>query len=356
MQAIRHSRYGGPDVLRLVDAARPSLGPRDVLVAIEASGVTRGDLRVRAADFPGIAWLPGRLVTGLFGPRHAVPGTTFAGRVVEIGAEVTRFAVGDSVFGIVDHGAHAELLAIREDGALAKRPAGLDAAEAATLPYGAATARTFLIDLADVKPGERVAVVGASGEVGRFAVALARHLGAEVTAIASRDFDGLLALGADRVIDRRSEDPFAEPVDSGPRGQPRTGRYDVVFDTSTVDHFRRARPALATRGRYLTLHLGVRILFEVIRTRLFGGPRAHFGVSLPDAAAMEDVARLASQGAFRPVVARRFPLAEVRAAHELVEAARAPGSVVLELSARTFEDVADVRAASPVSRRGVGPR
>ncbi len=333
MQAIRHSSYGAPDVLRVVDVARPTFGPRDVLVAIEASGVTRGDVRVRAADFPGIGWLPGRLVTGLFAPRHPVPGTTFAGRVVEIGAEVTRFAVGDAVFGIVDHGAHAELLTVREDAALAKRPEGFDAAEAATLPYGAATARTFLIDLADVKPGERVAVIGASGEVGRFAVALARHLGAEVTAIASRDFDRLRALGAHRVVDRRSEDPFAEPVVSGPPGQPRTGRYDVVLDTTTVDHYPRARRALRSGGRYLTLHLTARILLRMIRTRLFGGPRALFGVSLPDAAAMEDVAKLASQGAFRPVVARRFPLAEARAAHELVESARAPGSVVLELAA-----------------------
>lgn len=322
MQAIRHSSYGTPDVLRLVDVARPTLGARKVLVAIEASGVTRGDLRVRAADFPGIGWLPGRLVTGLFAPRHVVPGTTFAGHVVEVGAEVTRFAVGDAVFGLVDHGAHAELLAVREDAALAKRPEGLDAAEAATLPYGAATARTFLIDLADVKPAERVAVIGASGEVGRFAVALAHHLGAEVTAVASRDFDRLRALGAHRVIDRRHEDPFAEP-----------DRYEVVLDTSTVDHYPRARRALASGGRYLTLHLSARILVRMIRTRLFGGPRAHFGVSLPDAVAMEDVARLANEGAFRPVVARRFPLAEARAAHELVESARASGSVVLEVAA-----------------------
>jgi len=345
MQAIRHSRYGTPDMLRLVEAARPVVGPRDVLVAVEASGVTRGDLRVRAADFPGLGWLPGRLVTGLFSPRHAVPGTTFAGRVVELGAEVTRFAIGDAVFGIVDHGAHAERLAVREDAALAKRPAGLDAAEAATLPYGAATARTFLIDLADVKPTERVAVVGASGEVGRFAVALARHLGAEVTAVASRDFDALRELGAHRVIDRRSEDPFAEP-----------GRYDVVFDTSTVDHYRRARRALAARGRYLTLHLSVRILLRVICTRLFGGPRAHFGVSLPDAAAMVEVARLASRGAFRPVIARRFPLAETRAAHELVESARALGSVVLELPAGTSELVADASATPPELHDGAAPR
>lgn len=320
MQAVRHPRYGNPDVLTVGDAPRPALGPRDVLVAVEASGVTRGDLRVRAADFPGIGWLLGRLVTGLVAPRHPIPGTTFAGRVVEVGPEAKRFSVGDRVFGLVDHGAHAEHLVVSEDGSLARLPAGLDAAEAATLAYGAATARTFLIELGAVRAGERVAVIGASGEVGRFAVALARHLGAEVTAIASRDFELVRTLGASRVIDRRREDPFAEP-----------GRYDVVFDTSTVSHYARARRALSPKGRYLTLHLTVGILLRMLGTKLFRRPRALFGVSLPDAAAMDDVRRLAEEGAFRPVVARRFPLAQARQAHALLETTPVPGSVVLEM-------------------------
>ncbi|MCB9598767.1 MAG: NAD(P)-dependent alcohol dehydrogenase [Sandaracinus sp.] len=322
MQAIHQTRYGSPDVLSLTETARPTLGPRDVLVQVEATGVTRGDLRVRAADFPGIGRLLGRLVTGLFAPRHTIPGTTFAGRVVEVGAEVTRFAVGDAVFGLADHGAYAEALAMPEDGALAKRPEGYDAAEATTLPYGAATARTFLVELAALQPGERVAVIGASGEVGRFAVALARHLGAEVTAIASRDFAQLATLGAHRVIDRTKEDPFAE-----------RGRYDVVFDTSTVHHFARARHALSAKGRYLTLHLTVGILGQMLWTKLRGGVRALFGVSLPNAEAIEDVARLAEAGAFTPVVARRFPLARAPEAHALVEKGSLAGSVVLELRA-----------------------
>jgi NADPH:quinone reductase-like Zn-dependent oxidoreductase len=320
MRAIHHTLYGAPHVLALGDAPRPSPRDHEVLVAVHASAVTHGDRRLRAADFPGIGWLPGRLMTGLFRPRRLVPGTTFAGRVVEVGAAVTRFAKGDDVFGLGTHGAYAEYLAVPEGGAIARRPASLDHAEAAALPYGATTALTFLRDLGKVQPGERVAVVGASGGVGRFAVQLARHLGADVTAVCSRDQDLVAELGAHHVVDYTREDFLA-----GGR------RYDVVFDTSETNQFARCRGSLTATGRYLTVHLSLQSLAQMGMTAVLGGPRSVCGVSVATRENLDDVRRLVEAGALRPVIANRFPLERTADAHTFLEAGRARGGVVIEV-------------------------
>ena len=99
MQASIATRYGSPDVLSIDSIATPECGPDDLLVAVQASAVTRGDTRLRAADFPGIGWLPGRLLFGLTRPRHPTQGSTFAGRVVAVGDQVSGYSVGDAVFG-----------------------------------------------------------------------------------------------------------------------------------------------------------------------------------------------------------------------------------------------------------------
>lgn len=320
MKAIHHTAYGAPDVLALAEAARPVPRANEVLVAIRASAVTHGDRRLRAADFPGIGWLPGRMMTGLFGPRRLVPGTTFAGRVVEVGSAVTRFAIGDDVFGLGTHGAYAEYLAVPEAGAIARKPPSLDHTEAAAMPYGATTALTFLRDLGKVQAGERVAVVGASGEVGRYAVQLARHLGAEVTGVCSRDHDLVAELGAHQVIDYTREDFTAN-------GR----RYDVVFDTSDTDQFGRCRGSLTPGGRYLSINLTLRGLGQMAMTSMFGGPRSICGVSIADREKLETVRQLVEAGAMRSVIAGRFPLERTADAHTFHGAGRSRGSVVVEV-------------------------
>ena len=137
--------------------------PREVLVRVHASTVTQGDRRLRAADLPGIMGPLGRLMSGVFAPRHPVGGTSFAGSVVAVGAQVSHLQVGDDVFGMAMHGAYAEYLAVPVDAALAKMPANTGYAEAAAIPYGAGTALYFLRDLAKLRGGERVLIMGASG-------------------------------------------------------------------------------------------------------------------------------------------------------------------------------------------------
>ncbi len=321
MRVAINDEYGDPSVLRLSEAPRPTAGPREVLVQVLASDVTQGDRRLRAADFPGFTALFGRLMFGVFSPRNQVGGTNFAGRVVAVGSKVTSYAVGDDVYGAVMRGAYAEYLAVSENSALAKMPTNTTYAEAAALPYGAVTALVFLRDLAKVQPGQRVLVVGASGGVGRMAVQLAKHLGAHVTGVASRDEDLVRSLGASEFINHKSED-FTQSSQT----------WDVIFDTTEGNHFQSFCGSLTPTGRYLTLYMTVRVLFEQATTAMRRGPRAIVGVAMGSAENLRDICELVSEGALRPVIGERYSLDEIARAHAALEGSRPRGSVVIDMA------------------------
>jgi NADPH:quinone reductase-like Zn-dependent oxidoreductase len=319
MRAAFTRHYGPPDVLDVAEVERPTLGAKEILVEVHAAPVTAGDIRLRTADFPSISALPGRLLVGAFRPKHPIQGTMFAGRIVDAGAGVTRFRVGDDVFGYTDHGAWAEYLSIGEDAAIAPLPRGLSHEEAAAIPYGAGTALHFLRDLAAVRPGEEVVIVGAAGGVGRFAVAIAKHLGARVTAVcARRSFDLVRSLGADDVIDYEAAD-FAGERD----------RWDVVFDIADASSFGATRASLKPGGRYLSLTLSMTLLFQLAWTSVFGERRTKFGIAFPTAASLAEIRDLAERGVLRAVVAGRFPLARIAEAHTHAAESRSTGSTIV---------------------------
>ncbi len=320
MRAIINTSYGTPNVLRLNEVDRPALGPNDVLVRVHASTVTHGDRRLRAADFPGIGAIFGRLMTGVFRPRHPIGGSNFSGRVVSVGKNVTRFSVGDDVFGGAMHGAYAEYVAVPDNSGIAKIPEGSTYGEAAALPYGAVTALSFLRDLAQVRAGERVLIVGATGGVGRMAIQIAKHLGAEVTAVCSGEPELARSLGADAVIDYKQED-FTQRAD----------QWDVIFDTTEGDHFRAFRSSLTQEGRYLSLYVTIRLLSEALITRLRGGPRALTGVALGTPQLADGVRDLTERGAIRPVIAARYPLEKTADAHAFFETSRPKGNVIIDV-------------------------
>lgn len=324
MRAIIQSTYGASDVLSAVEVPAPPLPADGVRIAVEASAVTQGDRRLRSGDFPGITWLPGRLAMGITGPR-ARPGTCFAGRVVEVGSRVTRWAVGDPVFG-GSSGAWADQLVLPEDGPFARLPAGWTAAGAADLAYGAGTAMHFLVDVARVQPGERVCVLGASGGVGRALVQLARHMGAHVTAVSSAGTHALTtALGAHATVDYRAQD-FCRVAGAD-------GAFDVVIDTVGASSYAACRHVLSPAGRFATLMASVRSLTDMAWTAVVGGQRAAVSVALPDAVALSALAALAEDGALRPVIDRTFPLGDIQQAHAHVEAGGGHGAVVIAVGA-----------------------
>ncbi|MEO0603477.1 MAG: NAD(P)-dependent alcohol dehydrogenase [Myxococcota bacterium] len=327
MNAAFTPAYGPATVLEIRDVPEPPLGDRQIRVKVLASPVTAGDLRLRTASFPGMAVL-GRLLVGIFGPRAPVQGTMFSGQVIEVGPRVTRFAVGDSVFGEASSGAWAERLVVDADGAVAHRPVGVSHDEAAATPYGAGTARHFLKRLAKVSAGEHVLVVGGSGGVGRFAIQVAKHLGARVTAVGSgRNQELMRRLGADAVLDYRRHD-FTRTKD----------RYDVIFDVAGVSSFAHSRGVLAPKGRYLTLYVSGRALWQSLVTRLTGGRRVMFDVALGSRETMEELATWMAEGVVKPVIAARFPLTRIVEAHEAAEAN--PSGAVLVQPTGALEQVA----------------
>lgn len=258
-------------------------------------------------------------MTGLFRPRHRILGTEFSGRVTSVGGGVTAFRPGDSVFGFSGHGGNAEYLVMPADGPIAPQPEGLGYAEAAALPFGAISALVFLRDIAKLRPGQSLLVVGASGGVGFYAVQIARHLGARVTGVASgANRDLVLGLGAEAFIDYRTEKPTA----------PKTG-FDVIFDTVGVMDFQAARPLLARDGVFVPLNFGVGDMFRALASSWRKGPKMRIAVSGDSRTDLDILARLVAEGALRPVIDRTFSLDDIAAAHAHVEGRHRKGAVIV---------------------------
>jgi NADPH:quinone reductase-like Zn-dependent oxidoreductase len=209
MKAAICRRYGPPESVTIMEIPAPSPGPGEVLVAIQASGLTTGDARIRSARAPGGMGPFIRLVFGLRGPRRPVLGREYAGQVLALGEGVTRFSVGDAVFGITDGmqmGAHAEQVTVKAAGLILPRPDSLSLAEAAAFFFGGLTAADFLLDQCALRHGDRVLVVGGTGAVGSAVIQIASHHGAHVTALAGADnLDLARELGADVALDYRAD-------------------------------------------------------------------------------------------------------------------------------------------------------
>jgi NADPH:quinone reductase-like Zn-dependent oxidoreductase len=321
MQAVLWRRYGPPECLALGRAPMPTPGPDEIRIRVHASTVTSGDARLRGCRAAGIFRLPLRLIYGLGRPRHPIPGMEFAGVVEARGAGVSGFAIGDRVFGLAPRGAHAEYLTMPEGGCVARQPAGLTHAEAAALPFGGLTALVFLRDVAQARGGERVLVHGAGGAVGVHLVQMARHFGLAVTAVASARHGPLLRdLGAHVVLDREAMDVTAPGA-----------RYDIVLDAVGGTAIPAIRRVLTPRGRHVFLSFGARELAAVLATRLRPGPRVLCGHAPGRQADLLALRELVEQGALRPVIGHRMPLAEIIAAHRLVDSGRKQGALVLEV-------------------------
>ena len=317
MKAAVHTRYGPPDVVRVVDVPTPTAEGNKVLVNVHATTVNRTDCGFRGAKPFFI-----RVFTGLVRPRVTILGNEFAGHVAAVGPAVTSFAVGDRVFGYDDtaFGAHAQYLTIREDASLAKIPANLTYAQAAPAAEGSHYALAN-IEKAKIRAGQRVLVNGATGAIGSAAVQLLASRGVHVTAVCdTAHLELVRGLGAERVIDRTVED-FTQDEQT----------YDVVFDAVGKSSFGRCRRLLKPRGVYLSTDLGpgAQNPFLAVVTPLLPGRSVLFGFPRHDQSMMNDFKELMESGMFRPVIDRSYLLAEIVEAYRYVETGQKVGNVVI---------------------------
>jgi NADPH:quinone reductase-like Zn-dependent oxidoreductase len=307
MRAIRQQALGGPEVLELVELPRPDPGPTEVLVRMTAAGVNPVDWKTRARG-------------GVLGDPPFTVGWDVAGVVEEAGRGVTRFAPGDRVFGMPrfprEAAAYAEY-ATSPSRQLARIPDRLGDVEAAALPLAGLTAWQALVETADVRPGQRVLILGAAGGVGHLAVQIARARGAFVIGTARAAKHAFLAgLGANEAIDYTSEDVAG-----------RAGEVDVVLDLVGGESGPAALPALRDGGIIVV----VPSLSGLDALRGLAGDRVRVtGILVePDRTGMEALAALVEAGELRPHVERTFPLADAARAHELGETGRTKGKLVL---------------------------
>lgn len=325
MRAAIYRRYGPPEVVAIEDVAKPTPNPHEILVKICAATVSSGDWRARSLAMPPGFGPIAPLVFGVRGPRQPILGTELSGEIEAVGANVSKFKVGDAVFAFPSFamGAHAEYRALPEDGRVALIPRNLSFREAAALSFGGVTALQFLRDRAKVCSGEKVLVIGASGAVGSAAVQLAKHFGAEVTGVSSAaNADLVKSIGADCVIDYAKED-FTKSGD----------QYDIICDTIGVTSFRACKDALKPGGRLLLVASG---LAQV----LAAGPRPNgktiiAGTGYATAEHLQFLKELAETGAFKPVIDLCFPLNEIVKAHQRVDTGRKTGSVVVFMPSDT---------------------
>lgn len=322
MKAIVYRRYGAPDVLQIEEREKPVPGNNEVLIRIHATVVTSADSTFRKGE-PYFA----RLFTGLMKPKKTVLGTELSGSIETIGSNVTRFKVGDQVFGSAGAGcgAYAEYICLHENGAIAVKPANASYEETAGTSE-ALTALYFLRDSGKIQSGQKVLINGASGAVGIYAVQLAKYFGAEITAVCSKSKHALVkSFGADCVIDYATED-FTQSGET----------YDIIFDIKGNSSFSVCKRSLTAKGIYLSAVPSAGVLIQMLLTVKSKGKKAIFEATglrkLPQRAEGLDFLReLVEAGKIKPVIDQTFPMEQIVAAHRYVDQGHKTGSVAVTL-------------------------
>jgi NADPH:quinone reductase-like Zn-dependent oxidoreductase len=321
MRAIVQDAYGSTDVLRLGEIDRPEIAAHEVLVGVAAAGMDRGTWHSMA----GKPYLMRVMGFGFSRPKNRVPGLDVAGTVVAVGSEVTRFKVGDEVFGI-SRGSFAEYAAVRED-KLAHKPANLTFKQAAVVPISGGTALQGLRDSGRVETGQKVLIIGASGGVGTYAVQLAKAFGATVTGVSSTaKVDLVRSLGADHVIDYTKDDYLDGAT-----------QYDLILDIGGNNSLARLRRALATRGTLVivggeeggNITGGFGRQLRALVLSLFVGQRLAMLAAKERHSDLEVLSPFLEDGRVVPVIDRTYTLTDVPEAMAHLETGQARGKIAI---------------------------
>jgi NADPH:quinone reductase-like Zn-dependent oxidoreductase len=322
MRAVVRHTYGPAAVLRLAQIRTPEIADDEVLLRVHAAGLDRGTWHLMT----GRPYLL-RLVAGLPRPKKPVLGLDVAGTVAAVGSAVTRFSVGDEVFGFCQ-GSFAEYAVARED-KLGRKPANTTLEQAAVVPVSAVTALQALTDVGRVKQGDKVLIIGASGGVGSYAVQLAKAFGAEVTGVCSTaKLERVRSLGADHVIDYTTDD-FADGVH----------RYDLILDIAGNPALSRLRRALTPAGTAVMVGGeeggswtgGMQRQLGAMAQSLFARQRLTGVLCKQRSSDLQRLTELIEAGQVTPGIDRTYPLDQVPDAMRQLETGQVRGKVAITI-------------------------
>lgn len=311
MKAVVCTKYGSPEVLQIQDVETPEPKDNEVRIRIHFTSVTASDSLIRGMNFSFPLRLMLQMIFGFGRPRNPIMGMVCSGVVDKVGKRVTQYKVGDEVVAYGSKsptnrrfGSYAEFICLPEDWFLTKKPATLSFEEAAAIPYGGLLAN-FCTEKAQIQPGQKVLIYGASGSIGTLALQLAKNIGAEVTAVCSGRNVGLVeSLGADKTIDYTNPDAVSQ-----------LEKYDVVLDavgeSKTSDLKEASKKSLTAGGKYVSVDKGT------------PSPKATSFVKLID---------LAGTGQLKAVIDRTFTLDQIAEAHSYVDKGHKKGNVMVVVS------------------------
>lgn len=302
MRAVICKKYGPPEVLKIEEVEKPRPESREVLIKVMATAVNSGDVRVRGLIVPGFLRIVMRFVLGFTGPRRSILGTVLSGTVEAVGSEVKNFKIGDEVFATtgMKMGAYAEYVALPEDSPIALKPEKASFEEAASIPFGGTAALYFLQKAGiGVSKNQKVLIYGATGAVGTAAMQIAKHYGANITAVCGEDGIELSkSLGASQVIVYTNED-FTK------NGE----KYDIIFDTVAKKHKKECIESLAPGGKFVTTG-SLDVASERKDQLLF-------------------LRKLYDAGEYEAVIDKTYPLDDIVEAHRYVEEGTKKGNVAI---------------------------
>jgi len=329
MKAIVLTKYGPPEVLQLKEVTKPCPKDNEILIRIYATPINFADTLIRnfktispkKFHMPFLFWLIGKISFGFRKPKITILGSEFAGEVEAVGKTVTRFKIGDRVFGYCGPhmGANAEYLCMRGNGVVAIKPANMSYEEAAAVPYGAIMALNILRKI-DLRPNQKVLVNGASGGIGPAVVQLAvNHFGATVTGVCGTSrLEYVRSLGADQVIDYTKEDFTASQK-----------TYDFIIDILGKSQFARCKRSLAPGGRCLYVSFKMKQVSQMLRTSMTGGRKVVCVLVNEKSEDLIFIKELIEAGKIKSFIDRCFPLEQTAEAHRYAESGNKKGNVVI---------------------------